>query len=448
MRRVIVVGGGIWGLTCARRLASLTPADVVVLERAGRVGGVIESASEAGYLVERGPNAFPDANPVTLELARELGLGDRLVEASEAAGRNRFLMLGGRLKMLPNSLPSFLGSDLLSWVAKAELVAERFKPRRRRLDDESIDAFARRRGGREIAATLADAFVTGVLAGDPKLLSVQASFPRLAGFERDHGSLTAGLAAAREQRGPATARAKTWSLTGGLSSLTDALAASLPTPPVTGVEVRRVVRAGQGWRVEAEGGSWDADAVVLACPAYRQAEILAGLDAGLAEMVSGIAYNRIAVVALGYRREDVPHSLDGFGYLSRQRERRDVLGAQWCSSIFPGRAPAGHVLMRALCGGWHRGDVVGLPDDELVTAVRGEMARAVGVKVAPRFVSVTRWPRAIPQYFVGHLDRVAAIEARASRHAGLHLGGSAYRGVAINDCVEQAGKMARRVAGE
>jgi oxygen-dependent protoporphyrinogen oxidase len=334
-------------------------------------------------------------------------------------------------------------------VAKTELIAERFKPPRRGFADESIDAFARRRAGREVAATLADAFVTGILAGDPRLLSVQAAFPRLAAYERDHGSVQSGFAAARKQRrqaGSATARARTWSFKGGLGVLVDTLASSLRTKVQTGVGVRRVLPLENGWRVEGEGrDGWDADAVVLACPAYRQAEVLGDLDADLAGRVGSIAYNRVAVVALGYRREDVPHSLDGFGYLSRQRERRDVLGAQWCSSIFPGRAPDGTVLMRALCGGWNRGEVVDWPEERLVGAVRAEMAKAVGVTAPPRFCQVTRWPRAIPQYFVGHLDRVAAIEKRVSRYSGLFVGGSAYRGVAINDCVEQASALAGRV---
>lgn len=452
MSRVIVVGGGISGLALAHRLEQLLPpVEVLVLEQRPRLGGVIETASRDGFLVECGPNAFPDANPVTLELARSLGLGGRLMPASESAGRNRFLLLGGRLRLLPNSLLSFLTSDLLSWVAKAELLAERFKPRRKSDADESIDSFARRRAGREVAATLADAFVTGILAGDPRLLSVQASFPRLAAYERDHGSVTAGFSAARKQRrlsSPASARAQTWSFDGGLGVLIDALGASLRTRPLTGVNVRRALPCEGGWRVEADGrDGWDARAVILACPSYAQAELLGDHDADLAGQIGGIDYNRVAVVALGYRREDVPHSLDGFGYLSRQRERRDVLGAQWCSSIFASRAPEGHVLMRALCGGWNRPDLLDLSDDRLVAAVRAEMARAVGVTVAPRFCHVVRWPRAIPQYFVGHLERVAVIEERVSRYPGLFVGGSAYRGVAINDCVEQAGKLAERVAG-
>ncbi|HZY86234.1 MAG TPA: protoporphyrinogen oxidase, partial [Gemmataceae bacterium] len=200
--------------------------------------------------------------------------------------------------------------------------------------------------------------------------------------------------------------------------------------------------------VSAEGRDrWTADAVVLAAPAYRQAALLAELDAGLAELIAGIAYNRVAVVALGYRREDVPGGLDGFGFIAPQRLRRDVLGVQWCSSIFPDRAPPGLVLLRALCGGWGRPEVVGWPEPRLLGAVRAELAVSMGVRAEPVFHHVVRWDRAIPQYHLGHLDRVAWVEGRAGRHPGLFLGGNCYRGVALNDCVEQAGLLAGRVAG-
>ncbi len=202
------------------------------------------------------------------------------------------------------------------------------------------------------------------------------------------------------------------------------------------------------WRVQSNGrDGWDAEVVVLACPAPQQAAILAAQDADLAAQIDGIPYNRVAVVALGYRAADVPRSLEGFGYLSPRRERRDVLGVQWCSSIFPERAPPGTVLLRAMCGGWNRPEMLDWDDERLVNAVRGELRSALRIKAAPIFQHLVRWWRAIPQYHLGHLDRVAWIEGRLSRHPGLFLGGNAYRGVALNDCVEQADLLAERVAG-
>jgi oxygen-dependent protoporphyrinogen oxidase len=449
MARIVVVGAGISGLTLAYRLQERLPlSEVIILEQSVRAGGTIDTIARDGFVIEAGPNGFPDNNPSTLDLAKALHLEDRLIAASESASRNRFLLLDKRLRLLPNSFGSFLTSDLLSWVAKVRLLTERFVPRRASSDDESIYAFARRRVGDEIAQTFADAFVTGILAGDPKVLSVGACFPRLVNWEREHGSVMKGLRAARRQRPASLSRraGTMWSFQGGLRTLIDALIASLRQRPLFGMTVRRVVRADRGWRVENGEQKWQADAVVLACPAYRQAELLADVDADLAGRIAGIVYNRVAVVALGFRRDDMPHSLDGFGYLSPQRSKRDVLGVQWCSSIFPDRARPGSVLLRAMCGGWHRGDMVDWSEDRLLRAVRGELAQSLGVRVAPIFQHVIRWPRAIPQYQVGHLDRLAWIDERLTRHAGLFVAGNAYRGVAINDCVEQAGIVADKVA--
>jgi oxygen-dependent protoporphyrinogen oxidase len=191
---------------------------------------------------------------------------------------------------------------------------------------------------------------------------------------------------------------------------------------------------------------WLADAVVLACPAYRQAALLADLDRGLADRVGTIPYNAVAVVALGYRRQDVPRPLDGFGYIAPQRTRRDVLGVQWCSSIFPERAPPGAVLLRAMCGGWQRAEVVGWDDDRLVAAVRADLRQALGIQAAPCFHHLVRWDRAIPQYHLGHAERVAWVEKRLTGHAGLFLAGNAYHGVALNDCTDNAAAVAGRVA--
>jgi protoporphyrinogen/coproporphyrinogen III oxidase len=493
MPRVLIIGGGISGLTLAYRLEKALPtAEVVVVEQAERVGGTIGTLERDGFVVEMGPNGFLDNKPNAFELCRELGLADRLIPASEAARRNRFLLLDGRLRKLPTGPFSFLGSTLFSCRAKWNLLTERFRRPRKSDEDESIEAFAVRRIGRELADTLGDAFVTGIYAGDPTLLSIQATFPRLAAFEREHGSVFRGMAAAR--RHSPTHRPQMWSFREGLRVLTGALRDALRTAPHTSTEVKRVRREVDGWRVEGdilappslfrggglggrgclaafeeplpltpspkERGGTDpsspegrrdkngsaADAIALMCPAWRQAELLADVDADLAAQVRDIPYNRVAVVALGFRSANVAHKLDGFGYLSPQRNRRDVLGVQWCSSIFPDRAPGGHVLMRAMCGGWNRPEIVDWPEERLVSRVIAELRDVLGVRGEPVFHEVVRWHRAIPQYHVGHLERVAKIEERTRLHPGLFLGGNAYRGVAMNDCIEQAGRMAEVIA--
>jgi oxygen-dependent protoporphyrinogen oxidase len=239
-----------------------------------------------------------------------------------------------------------------------------------------------------------------------------------------------------------------WSFAEGLTTITDTLRGKLRHPPCTGRAADELRRIQGRWEVRDTGGAVHAaDAVVLACPAFEQSALLHSVDRDLSALVRGIAYNRVAVVALGYRSADVPVRLDGFGYLSPQRTRRDVLGVQWCSSIYPGhRAPAGMALLRAICGGWNRPEVVDWDDDHLAAAVRAELRQSLRVEAAPVFRRIIRWPAAIPQYQLGHLERVARIEAAATAQPGLFLGGNAYRGVALPDCIEQASQLASRVA--
>ncbi len=452
MPRVVIVGAGMSGLSLAYRLQQHGPnLDVQVLEECDRAGGKIGSYRRDGFLVETGPNGFLDNKTFTVDLCRELGLADQLVAASPEAGKNRYLFLGDRLKRLPANPLEFLKSGLLSWHGKLDLIREFFRPRRRDGPEESIAAFARRRIGPEATEVLVDAVVTGIHAGDPELLSMAACFPRLVELEARHGSVLKGLKRNSRRHEKSDHLKKTgshmWSLQPGLGTLVETLCSRLRHAPLFGVSVRSLQRNENSWTVLAGGkDAWEADAVVLTCPAYQQAAILADLDGTLAERVGSIAYNSIAVLALGYRRQDVPVDVAGFGYIAPQRTRRDVLGVQWCSSIYPGRAPDGTVLLRAMAGGWHRPELAHWDDDRLLHAVRTELRLAMGITAPPIFQHIVRWNRAIPQYHLGHLEKVAWIEERVARYPGLFLAGNAYHGVAMNDCTEQAESLEAKVA--
>jgi oxygen-dependent protoporphyrinogen oxidase len=452
--RIVIIGAGISGLSVAYRLQECMPdAHITVLEKAERPGGTTWSMRENGFLVETGPNGFLDTKPTTLTLARDAGLDAKLTLASEAAGKNRWLFLNERLKMLPNGIGSLLTTDLLSLRGKLSLLWERFRAKRTSLDDESIDAFTRRRAGDQAADVFADALVSGIYAGDPKLLSLPACFPRMAELEREYGSIIKGFAAtAKKRRAEAKAKGvpydrpgKMWSFTGGMRTLIEGVAAKLKQPPIYGVNVR-AIRKHAGWQIVAEGrDTFDADAVVVTSPAYVQAELLADVDAELARQIGAIAYNRIAVVAFGFRKQDIPMSMDGFGFIAPQNTRRDLLGVQWCSSIYPQRAPDDCVLLRAMSGGWHRADIVDWDDARLLQALRRELQLAMGIQAEPIFHKIIRWDKAIPQYHLGHLRRVANIETRLTQHPGLYLGGNAYHGVALNDCTEQGIVLAEKI---
>lgn len=471
MPHVVVVGGGLTGLTVAFRLKQLVPGvSATVLEPRAWPGGNVGTEEHGGFRVERGPNGFLDRTPAVPDLVRDLGLSDRLIAASEGSRKNRYLFLNGKLRKLPRGPLGLLTTPLLSLRGKWQLLTEPWRkaktPGASALgssgEDESIQEFATRRAGKEAADIFADALVTGIHGGDPATLSVAAAFPRLPAMEREAGSVVRGfLRAARqrrreakecERRGespPVPTTMRMWSFREGLQVLIDALAGQLGGAVQCGAAVRSVAESAgvTPWNLYGNAGrTWGADAVVLTCPAYEQAAILEDLDPALAEAVGAIPYNRIAVVALGYRQKDCPGSVDGFGYIAPQNTRRDVLGVQWCSSIFPGRAPPGCVLWRALCGGVHRAEQLDWDDDRLVKAVHQEIKLAMGVAGEPVFRRVVRWPRAIPQYVLGHLARVARIDALAAKHPGLFLTGNAYRGVAMADCVEQAGLVAAKVA--
>lgn len=453
MPRVVVVGAGLSGLAVAFRLRQALPGvDLTLLEGRDRPGGTVWTEHRDGFRVETGPNGFLDNKPGAVRLCRDLGIDNQLVAASEGSRRNRFVFLRDRLHRLPSSPLGLITTPLLSTGGKLALLREplRGKPANAS-PDESVAAFARRRFGREAADVFMGALVTGIYAGDPEALSVRACFPRLAQFEDEAGGVLRGfLRSARQKRRDAAAHGekpaptRAWSFREGLRALVEALTGRVGV--TTGVRVTRIERAGAGWVVLGEGrDAWEADAVVLACPAYEQAAAVADLDPGLAADLATILYNRVAVVALGYRQTDA-QAPDGFGYIAPHHTRRDVLGVQWCSSIYPDRAPPGFVLWRALCGGTSRPDVFYRGDDELAHACHRELRLALGVTGEPVFRQVVRWPRAIPQYDVGHLERVARVEAAVGRHPGLFVAGNALYGVSMPDVAERAGAVAEKVA--
>ncbi len=454
MKRVVIVGGGLSGLAAAFRIREAHPSyTVTLLEARTRLGGNIGTDHVDGYTVERGPNGLFDAKPHALQLCRDLGIGDRLIPASEGSRKNRFLFLKGKLHRLPGDPLGLLLSPVLSFGAKVRMLTEPFRKRPADVpEDESVAAFARRRFGKEAADVFVDALVTGIHAGDPERLSVAAAFPRLPLFEREHGSVIRGVMRAAKLRKEAAiakrekpAPQQMWSFREGLQVLIDTLAERLGDSVRTGVSVNGLSVNGGEWTIHTDDDRYTADAVVLTTPADHQAKLLAPLKARLGELAGGIRFAAVNVAVLGYREQDAPIRPDGFGYIAPQNTGRDVIGVQWCSGTFPDRAPPGHVVWRALAGGMNRPDVAALPDDDFLKLVHREMTVTMGVTGEPVFARVVRWPRAIPQYEVGHPARVAEMTRLAEAFPGLILGGNSYHGVAINDCCEQAEAITRRV---
>jgi oxygen-dependent protoporphyrinogen oxidase len=445
LRRIAIVGAGMTGLALAHRLVARAAEvfDVQVFEAASRVGGHAHTTQQDGYLIEAGPNGWLDRYPAPRAMVEELGLASSLVEASAAAKR-RYVVRGGRLRRAPDSPPTLLTSDALSVSGRVRVLAEALVPARRDGGEETIDAFARRRLGAEAADALVDPMIAGITAGDSRTLSLDAAFPMMRALEREHGSLIRGFVARRSAGVPAP---RLVAPRAGMSALVDALCTAIGRERIAlGARVTSVGRAGGAWLVAFDGrAAHEADAIVLATPAHASAAMVRELDPALAATLAGVRFAGVAVVAFAYRTSDVPRSLDGYGYLTTRAERCATLGVVWESSLFQGRAPDGHALLRVILGGERRPDVAGMPIDDVVALARRELEAVLGVRAAPVLHGAIAWPNAIAQYVVGHTARVAEARALAARHEGLHLAGTSYDGNSFAGAVASGRALADRL---
>ena len=452
--RVVVVGGGIAGLAAARRFEAVAAdAEIVVVEREDELGGKLRTEHADGFVVEAAPDSFLSRKERGVGLCEELGLSDRLIPRRPEHHRT-FVRRGDELHplpegltgMIPSSLDALEASELLSPAGKARFAAEVNVPARLGLADESIGEFVSRRFGREAYDALVEPLMTGIYGGDGDKLSLQATFPQLRVLELEHGSLLRGLAAPAPSELPPFV-----SLREGMGSLVDALCDSFEhTQLVTGREAVRVTQSASAYAVElADGEALRAEGVVIATPAFVTAELLADLDAELAAAHRRIPYASSVVVSLGFSRAEVV-PLDGYGYLVPRSEGRDVLACTWSSQKWEGRAPDDGVLLRVYAGWFGGRDLAEGSDAELVELARHEL-EFLGVEAEPVLTRVQRWPRGMPQYVLGHPERLARIEDGVAAHPGLAVAGSAYRGVGIPDCIHSgelaAESVVRALAG-
>jgi oxygen-dependent protoporphyrinogen oxidase len=450
--RIVVVGGGIAGLAAARRVESRLPdARVVLLERAERLGGKLLTERTDGFVVEGAADSFLSRKPRGVGLAEELGL--ELVGRRPEHARS-FVRVGPELHplpegltgMIPTNLEALESTTLLSAEGKARLAAEADVPPAAGDEDETVASFVTRRLGPEAYERLVEPLMTGIYGGDGAQLSLQATFPQLRELELEHGSVLRGL---RAQSRAAPGRPPFVSLRAGMGELVGACAGSLSRTDIR--RGRAATRICPGLEVEVDGGEpIAADGVVVAAPAFAAAELLEGLSFELAESLRAIPYGSSAIVTLALPERDLGRPLDGYGYVVPAAADSDALAVTWSSSKWEGRAPAGVALVRVYLGRFGRRDVTALPDAELVELARSELA-AANVDAEPRRTWVHRWARGMPQYVLGHVERVAAIDAELAELPGLEVAGAAYRGVGIPDCIASgeaaADAIARSLAG-
>ena len=461
MTRIAIIGAGISGLATAHAVECLAAergleVAVTVLEKEPRTGGKIWSIKEEGFLCEWGPNGFLDSKPMTLELCDRLGIRDRLARSNDNA-RKRFIYSQGELHRLPENGPMFLQSKLISWPGKLRLAGELFVPPRRDDVDETLADFARRRLGPEALDKLIGPMVSGIFAGDPETMSLQSCFPRIRELEREYGGLLrAMLKLAKKKKAERKSGQQVASAAGpagvltsfvdGIQALTDATATRLAGKVRTGAAVTGLRALDGGWEVElADGEKLAAELVISAAPAHALGELLRPLDHDLAELILGIPYASMNVICCGYARERIARDLDGFGYLIPRKEGCNILGTLWDSSIFPQRAPEGHVLLRSMMGGATNPGASLLSDEEILNRTLADLRGIMGIEARPDFVRIFRHPQAIPQYLSGHARRLAAIEQRLPDHPGLFITGNALHGIGLNDCVHAANRTAERV---
>jgi protoporphyrinogen/coproporphyrinogen III oxidase len=441
--KIVVVGGGIAGLTAAERLVAAGH-DVTLLDAEARAGGVIRSERRDGFLCETGPQAILSGRADTSALIAAAGLEARVIRSREATKR-RFVYLRGALRALPSSPPALLKTDLLGAMAKLRLAREPFVAKGDPAKEESVLAFFERRFGAEAARAIGAPAVIGIYAGDAANLSLRAALPRLFDLEQKHGSVLRGAFA---ERGDGEAP-RSFSFPDGLEELPRALAERLGTRRVV-ARAAVVARAGSGYRVELESGpAVDAERVVLATPASVTAKLLAPLAPAAAAALARVPFAPLAVCALGFHAPapsgtlDLGMNLASYGFVVARGEEARVLGCQYESSIFEHRAPPGAVLLRTLHGGTFEPAIVDAPDDAIAASAVADLRRVAGLRVDPDFVAVWRHPAGIPQYDLGHAARVRAVADDLARLPGLHVVGQATTGVGVNDGIRAAAELAR-----
>ena len=470
LRTVVVIGGGISGLSTAYALHERASAAGIqirctVVDAAPSWGGKIVTHRVGDLVTEAGPDSFLSQKTAAIELCAKLGLTDQLINTNETSKR-ACVFSQGRLRELPeglvvispNQLGPFLRSGLLSWPGLARMALDLAIPVKRSSSDESLASFFRRRMGRQAFERMLEPLMAGIYGGDAEQMSVQATFPRFVELEQQYGSVIRGMMAARKTGSSAVSagpkRTMFVSLKNGLSGLIDALVGRLTEQGVTFrsstiVDALRVRSHQPGrWKYDIilnDGSALSADSLVLATPAYVSAELVRPLTPIAGGLLDLIPYASTATIAMAYPCAAVAGAAEGFGFVVPRAEGRDLIAATWTSLKWAHRAPADQLLVRCYVGGVGREAILQLDERALVSRVRDELASMCGVTAEPNYVQVNRWMKAMPQYTLGHLERLNQIEAALSRYGGLVLTGTGYRGVGIPDCIRDGAVAADRV---
>jgi protoporphyrinogen/coproporphyrinogen III oxidase len=443
----LVIGGGISGLVCAYALHK-AGIETELVEASPRPGGVIQSITRDGFLLELGPQSF-SSTPALRQLCTELRISDEIIEAPPHSPR--YVLIDGKLQLVPLSSPAFLASSLIDASTKWAFLRDIFGKSTPPDTDESIANFVRRKFSAQLLDRLVGPFVSGVYAGDPERLSVRSAFPQLYEAEKSSGSIVRGMMRlAKSKKGPRE-RPTLQTFRGGNASLVQSLSANLGPALQTNAKVTKLEKNENGYftvhhQIDGKEDSLSASTLIFATPLDTTGKLLANLDPSFESFLSPVEFAAVAVVSLGYPKSAIGHSLDGFGFLVPRSAGLRVLGTVWNSSLFAGRAPDGHTLLTSFVGGTTDPAAAKLAPDNLSAIVHREISPILSINREPTFSNVTIWPRALPQYNLGHADRLAAVATLLKSNPGIWLTGNYLRGPAIGSCVEQALATAEEVA--
>ncbi len=466
-RRILVVGGGISGLAAAHRLIELSREkklglEIRLLETSRHLGGAIATERVGEFLVEAGPDSFISEKPWALGLCDRIGIASRLI-STNTTSQTIYVVHEGSLQPLPEGffllaptrLRPFIQTPLFSWRGKLRIAGELFLPRGAIDSDESLASFVRRRFGSELLERVAQPLIGGIYGADPEQLSLSATMPRFLEMERSRRSLIWAMWREQWRRSPRehAGSGARWSLfvtlLGGMQELVDAIAAQLPKEAIhlnTNAAELEWNTAEKIWTATTDRGrKFEADGVILALPAYASADLLSSLASDLTRELRAIAYSSAATVSLAYRLGDLPRRINGFGFVVPAAESRKIIACTFSSVKYPGRAPVGAVLLRAFVGGALQSHLFAQDDRTMETSVRQELADLLGVRAEPLFCRIYRHPRSMPQYHVGHRERIRRIETHLNKFPALGLAGNAYHGVGIADCIHSGEEAAERL---
>ena len=421
-----------------------------MFEKDSRLGGTIGTDRDHGFVSDWGSNGFLNKVPLTLQLVSELGLDDMLDPAHPSAEK-RFIYRNNRLHEIHASPPKFMRSQILTVGGRMRLTMEPFIPKKKDDSDESIYDFAKRRIGRDAAEHMIVPMVSGVFGGDARKLSLQACFPIMVEMEREYGSLFKALLAKKKagsKGGPAGPAGRLTSFKNGLFTVIETMHEKYRDDIVTGRGVTKISRTGETYQLEFDNGNPETfDAVICAAPAYAASAMVAGMDRSMSDLLGETPYASIAVVCSGYKREAIAHDLAGFGFLIPRNQGKRILGSIWTSSIFTDRSPKGMVQVRTMIGGASDPEAANLTDGELADIVQCELSDIIGINEKPGYLKIFKWSRGIPQFTVGHPERMKKLDAILESYPGLYFSGNAYKGVSLNDCIVRSDTCVNELAG-